>query len=257
MSFPFFSTSNRFDNCEPIYKSILNNYFDKIYLLNLHKRHERLKMAEKRFQFVDIDDYEIFSATDGSVMTRIWEEFSKTNSYFKNPSYLGCAISHLSIYRDAIENGYRRILIVEDDCRVHRNIQEIFEKHVKLIPEWDELLYLGYIPLSDDCSKWDYNVFSGNYVSSNVFIAKNLWGLYSYGITDSLMRELLDVYDKKFPMELDRYFVTHVQPRNKSYGISPQFFCAEDGYSDNSQKIESSMIERSVDTRYARYIDYV
>lgn len=230
----------------------MNSHFDKIYVLNLHKRKDRLKITEKRLQFMDLN-YEIFNGTDGSVINHLWKSLDNKN--FKNPSYLGCAISHLSIYQDALENGHERILIIEDDFRIHRNLEEIF-KNIQTIPKWDELLYLGFIPLSDDLSSWNYNVFD-QFISKNVFIAKNLWGLYGYGIHSKLMKELLSVYDKKFPMELDRYFVNFIQPRNKSYGITPQIFAADDGYSDNSKKIEINMMQRSVDTRFAKLKDYI
>ena len=258
MPYKYFTQHDNEFNYKLVYfESLMDRFFDNIYLLNLHKRTERLKISEKRLQFVDIENYEVFGAVDGSVLSPVWQEFNKTNSYFKNPSYLGCALSHLSIYTDAIEKGYKKILILEDDCRVHRNAQEIFKNNLSQIPEEWELLYLGYIPLSDDLTRWDYGVFSDGYISKNIFTAKNLWGLYSYAISDNLMKELLSVYDKKFPMELDRYFVSHVQPRKKCYGMSPQLFCAEDGYSDNSKIIETSMIQRSVDIRFSQYTDYV
>lgn len=236
----------------------LEKYFDRIYLLNLQKRPERLRISRKKFEYVDIRNYEVFNGTDGSVMNHIWEILSIENRHFKNPNYLGCAISHLSIYKSALENGYKRILIVEDDCRINRDIQHLFSQNIKFIPsDWNELLYLGFIPLSDDCSMWDYNAFSEKFISKNTFTAKNLWGLYSYGIGEKLMRELLEVYDKNFPMELDRYFVNFVQPRNRSYAMVPQLFCAEDGKSDNSGIVETSMIERSVDARFARHTDFI
>jgi GR25 family glycosyltransferase involved in LPS biosynthesis len=235
----------------------MNDYFDNVYLLNLHKRIDRLILSEKKLEFVDLD-YEVFGATDGSVMNFIWKSFSKENAYFKNSNYLGCAISHLSIYKDAIEKGYEKVLIIEDDNRYHRNLLKKFKEIKEFVPRnWNELLYLGYIPLSDDCLKWDYGVFSNNYINEKVFVAKNLWGLYGYAIHANLMVELLEVYDKKFPMELDRYFVNEIQPRNKSYGVSPQLFCAEDGFSDNSKKVEISMMERSVDRRFAKLTDYI
>lgn len=234
---------------------MINSYVDKIYLLNLHKRPERLKTAIKRLNFLDID-FEVFNGTDGSVMKPVWESFNNTNKYFSNPSYLGCAISHLSIYRDAIESGYEKILIIEDDCRINRNLNDIFGKFIESNIQWDELLYLGYIPLSDDCSRWDYSLVT-NYVSYNAFIAKNLWGLYAYGIHKKLMTEVLDEYNEFFPMELDRYFVTKIQPRQKSFGISPQIFCAEDGVSDNSGVYETTMLDRSIDARYAKQYDYI
>ena len=231
----------------------IDTFFDKVYVLNLHKRSDRLQLMKKRLAFCEIDEYEVFGATDGSVMKKVWE--SMQNPYFKNPNYLGCAISHLSIYRDAVEKGYGRILIIEDDCRINananKNFQEIFSKvHLKSF----DLLYLGFIPLSDDCAMWDYGGFS---YTGNLAHAKNFWGLYGYGISQHLMREMLEVYDREFPMEIDRYFVTHVQPRGNSYGITPQIFAADDGYSDNSRIVETGMLNRSIDQRFAKLIDYI
>jgi hypothetical protein len=118
-------------------------------------------------------------------------------------------------------------------------------------------LYLGFIPLTDDQSLWNYNVFSNNFIGKNTFVAKNLWGLYGYGISQNLMKEVLEVYDRDFPMELDRFFVSHIQPRGTSFAITPQIFAADDGISDNSGNFETNMLERSVDARFARLIDYV
>jgi GR25 family glycosyltransferase involved in LPS biosynthesis len=231
----------------------IDQYFDNIYLLNLQKRPERLRIASKKMQFCEIE-FERFGATDGSVMKRVWESYNRENQHFLNPSYLGCAISHLSIYRDAIEKGYERILIVEDDNCIRKNANEAFSLAIPHVPDW-ELLYLGFIPLTDDCSRWDYNVF--NVVAPNVAQANNFWGLYGYGINSTLMQEILDKYDSDFPMELDRYFVSHIQPRGRSFGITPQIFAADDGLSDNSGRVETGMMQRSVDSRFAKLTDYV
>src|ERR1035437_2587240 len=103
--------------------SPLNNYFDKVYLLNLHKRKDRLSTSIKKLNQFNID-VEIFGATDGSVMDHIWSKLD--NSNFTNSKYLACAISHLSIYADAIQNKHDRILIIEDDCKINTKINEIF-----------------------------------------------------------------------------------------------------------------------------------
>ena len=58
-------------------------------------------------------------------------------------------------------------------------------------------------------------------------------------------------------MEIDRYFVTHIQPRGGSCAVTPQLFAADDGYSDNSKIVESGMLQRSIDSRFANLIDYV
>ena len=229
----------------------INEYFDNVYLLNLHKRPQRLNISKKRLDFVDIK-YNLFGATDGSVMYHLWGCLQNPN--FKNPNYLGCAISHLSMYKDAIEKGYEKILIIEDDCRVNRNIE--FNFCHSDIPDKYDLLYFGFIPLSDDCSRWDYNVFELRSDTSLVK-AKNFWGLYAYSISRELMIETIERYNKDFPMELDRYFVTEIQPRGNSYGYAPQPFCAEDGPSDNSGISETGMMQRSIDTRFAKLTDYI
>ncbi len=230
----------------------LNEYFDKIYVLNLHKRSDRRCLSKKRLSFAGID-HEFFGATDGSVLKFIHGNLK--NSNFQNGNYVGCAISHLCIYADALSRGFKRVLVTEDDCRIHRDSSAVFEAASGGIVKWDDLLYLGYIPLSEDMSRWDYNAFSAPI--GNCFTAMNLWGLYGYGISSSLMSEIVDVYNSSFPMELDRYFVSKIQPRGKSIGVSPQIFCAEDGASDNSGKVECGMLEKSIDTRFAKYSDYV
>jgi GR25 family glycosyltransferase involved in LPS biosynthesis len=232
----------------------INEYFDKIYLLNLFKRKDRLNKSTAKLDDLNIK-YSVFNGVDGSVINHLWNKLQ--NSYFSNPSYLGCAISHLSIYKDALENGYQRILIIEDDNLIFKNINNFFES--REIPEWQDLFYLGYIPLSDNCDMWtyQYGIQGHNMIADNFFKPKNLWGLYSYGITNSLMRELVDVYNESFPMELDRYFVNVIQPRDKSIALSPQLFCCDDNiHSDNLGFIPTNMILKSIDSRFANPSDY-
>lgn len=228
---------------------MINQYFDKVYLLNLHKREDRLIQSTKRLDNFNIK-FDKFGATDGSVMSLIWNRFN--NQYFTSPNYLACCISHLSIYKDALTKGYKKILIIEDDVLINKNINSIFD--LVNIPEWEDLLYLGYIPLSDDQTMWDYSLTNP---IGNVFVPNNLWGLFSYGISNGLMSEIINIYDNSFPMELDRYFVNHIQPRGKSIALAPQLFCCQDIFSDNMNQYQYDMIRRSVDSRFANYEDYI
>lgn len=232
---------------------MINKYFDKIYVLNLHKRKDRMVDIDNRLRKFGIE-YERFGATDGSVIKPIWEKFYQDNKYFTTPNYLACAISHLSIYKDAIQNNYKRILIVEDDVVINQNIHSIFDSIS--IPEWKDIFYLGFIPLSDDQTMWTYNIVN-NFIFDKIFLPKNLWGLYAYGLTNEVMIELLQVYENSFPMEIDRYLVNHIQPRGGSIAISPQLFACQDIYSDNMSMMQSNMLQRSVDQRFASLSDYI
>ena len=234
---------------------IINEYFDKIYLLNLFKRKDRLDKSKSKLDNLNIN-YSVFNGTDGSVIRYVWDKLQ--NSYFSNPNYLGCAISHLSIYKDAVEKNYQRVLILEDDNLVFKNIDAFL--NTKEVPEWKDLFYLGYIPLSDNCDMWtyQYGIQGHNMICDNFFRPKNLWGLYSYGISNSLMNEMISVYNESFPMEIDRFFVNTIQPRNQSIAISPQLFCCDDNiHSDNLGFTPGNMTLKSIDSRFANPSDYI
>lgn len=232
----------------------MKDFFDNIYVLNLHHQKERMNISKKRLSFMNINKYERFGATNGKILTHVWNKLE--NSHFKNPNYLGCAISHLSIYQDALENKYKRILIIEDDNRINIKLHQIWETLDTKILYDSELLYLGFIPLTDDCSMWNYSLVS-QCLSEHIYKAHNFWGLFAYSPSSELMQEVIDTYQQSFPMELDRYFVNHIQPRGNSIGISPQLFAADDGPSDNSGRYELNMLERSTDARFSKLTDYI
>lgn len=235
----------------------LNDYFDEIYLLNLKRRDDRLKITEKKLNDSSIDHI-VFDAVDGSVMNAVWKSHHEKNIRFENSNYLACAISHLSIYNHAIQNEFDRILIIEDDVSILKNANEKFNSIRDQIPEKWDLLYLGFIPLTDDCLKWDYSIIDDRFISKNVFVAKNLWGLYAYGISMNEMVNVLKKYDENFSMELDRFYVDFVQSTGKSFGVLPQIFAASDDvFSDNSKRKESSMMKRSTDKRFSTEKDYL
>ena len=103
---------------------------------------------------------------------------------------------------------------------------------------------------------WTYAIVDEFY-AEKIFKPKNLWGLYSYGLTNELMKELIDVYENGFPMEIDRYLVKHIQPRGASIGITPQLFCCQDIFSDNMGGQQIEMTKRSIDSRFASPEDYI
>lgn len=250
----------------------VNDFFDRVFCLNLHRRPDRMIIAHKRFEYVGIQ-YERFNALDGSIMNVLWKGLN--NKLFKNTSYVGCCLSHLSIYKEALERGYERILIVEDDNRIHRNVMSLFKEHVldkfgpvssrsnnqnnKTKSKELDLLHLAYIPLTDDTSMWSYAVLTDCVIEPNLYKSKNMWSLMAYGISARLMRHLLNVYNESFPMELDRFFVTNIMhnPDFVCRAVYPQLFIAEDNWSDNTDTFTPDLMRRSIDPNHSKPEDYV
>lgn len=227
----------------------LNKLFDNVYVLNLNHRKDRLSAISARLNKYGIE-FEKFTATDGSVLNKVWQNFA--NSYFTTPNYLACAISHLSIYHDANQRGFNKILILEDDVVINKNIHELLENQ---IPEWRDVFYLGWIPLSEDRTWWTYEM-ANQFLAKNFVVAKNFWGMFAYGTTKTFRQEILHKYNNDFPMELDRYFVEYIQKQNRCLAITPQLFACQDIWSDNMNLHQSGMLARSVDARFAKYEDY-
>ncbi len=233
---------------------MFNQLFDNIYCLNLASRPERMDIMNRRFNYVDMK-CERFNGISGNILKYFHKHAPK---YFANPNYVGCNLSHIAIYQDALDRGFDRVMIIEDDVRINRYSNQILAEASELLNyNWD-LLYFAYIPLTDDLSQWNYGILPIQ-PGKRTFKATNMWSLMAYGINTKLMKHMIDVYSQSFPMEIDRYFVNHVQKSTEftCLGISPQLVCAEDGPSDNSGRNEVMMMERSVDARFARHIDYV
>lgn len=66
------------------------------FVINLENRPERLESIKFEMDYIGWD-YELFKA------------IPKNN-------YMGCALSHLSIIQIAKERGYKRVMVIEDDC---------------------------------------------------------------------------------------------------------------------------------------------
>lgn len=229
---------------------VINKYFDKIYVLNLSKRKDRLADMAKRLIYLNID-YQLYDAVDGYMLDDIYSSYkqSKINTYISNSSYLACALSHLSIYNNAKNNGYEKILILEDDILFHKNFNKKFDS--LLLPDDFDLLYLSFIPITEDFAYWDYSL-ARNFVHNekkehNLIYANNLWSLMAYGISKKTYEKVLLDYKENFSYELDRYFVNKIQPMNNSYAITPQLIIGYDDYSDNTNRIENSIYVKSLD----------
>jgi hypothetical protein len=146
---------------------------------------------------------------------------------------------------------------LEDDVKPHKDIVNIFENYKSQIPDDYDLLYLGWIPLNDDCSMWDYSQINDRFASSNILHAKNLWGLYAYSPSIELMKEMVDLYNRDFPMEIDRYFVNNIQQQRKSYAIWTQLFGHDIMVSNNGGFVDRQSLVKSIDHRGANSEDYL
>ncbi|RYY08326.1 MAG: hypothetical protein EOP43_00195 [Sphingobacteriaceae bacterium] len=144
---------------------ILNTYFDKIILLTIERNLYRLPNIEKNFNGLN---FEVFTGIDGNkldilelknkgVITKNIDEIYLQDSitHMNMPvkpllnNQIAVALSHRKIYQYIKDNGYNKVLILEDDAiPVEKNLH-LIEKTLKQVPEDWELLFLGHIYNND------------------------------------------------------------------------------------------------------------
>jgi glycosyl transferase, family 25 len=132
--------------------NVLNNYFDKIWVLSLNTATERRVNIE---QLLDGLNFSFFEATDKSFLyetalmaSKVYDKaLAQQYERYSKPMSLGqiaCALSHKRMYELIINNGYNRTLILEDDVEpIHENISKINDI-LKALPDSWELLYFDY-----------------------------------------------------------------------------------------------------------------
>jgi GR25 family glycosyltransferase involved in LPS biosynthesis len=104
---------------------------DHAYCINLERSKERRASAQNQFESHGLE-VEMFNATDGKL--------EAPSKLFITKSEWGCAMSHVRVWRDIVENGYETSLIFEDDVVLSPNFVEKLEQVMSELPDdWDFL----------------------------------------------------------------------------------------------------------------------
>lgn len=192
--------------------NILNEYFDKIYCINLLRREDRKKKCIEQFDKIGLD-VEFFPAIDKLTI--------KNNSSITD-GQLACLSSHYNIIRKAKKNILSNVLIFEDDVVISDDILEVFENSKHDIPDDWMMLYFG-----------------GNHLNGLTPVKNNIHKMVSsltthaYAIKSDIYDEVLDrVQYADFPIDV---YYAHIHRKYPAYLIKNgdnQLIWQETGYSD-------------------------
>lgn len=192
----------------------LNNYFDKIFVINLDRRKDRLAFANKEFKKINTT-FERFSAFDGSVNT-------PPHGLSINRGEYGAYNSHLNLLKYIIENKIERSLICEDDVVFCDDFINQFEAYHKQLPENTSLYYLSANNERANLEK----------VSDNIFKTVGSLALHAYSVdlkaAEDLVRRLESDY---FDIPVDDVFIEH-HKYNKTYIFYPNLAWQRPDFSD-------------------------
>lgn len=119
---------------------------DCIYVINLDERPKRWEYAKKCFDEQKLTPNRV-SAINGWTLS-LEERLRLTDGQAKplDGGALGCLLTHVSIYKDAVKRGFETVWICEDDIAFKEKaekIPDLVKKLTALDPDWD-ILYTDY-----------------------------------------------------------------------------------------------------------------
>jgi len=177
------------------------NFFDKIYVINLPSRKDRLlEITEEMYKY-NID----FELIDGIVSPLGGAD--------------GLRLTVNNILLDSIEKEYQQILIFEDDCVFLENPNTTMEEVIKQLPiDW-LLLYLG-----GQVTNGFKRRQSANLLQADMIFATHSWALSLQGMKEVIASGL--------EAPIDNSIVAKVQPLQRSFITFPLLTSQKAGISD-------------------------
>ncbi len=192
---------------------------DQLYYINLKKRPDRLEyLRENVLPYINIEGMQKMQVA------------AADHTHYSNVSQraAGCSLSHLWVWKDAIEKGYDKIIVLEDDLELtksEKEISEVLEKLKNVDFSICNLAYNNRTPLKE--TKYDFlfkcnNIqTTGCYVASVPFLKKmiphieeataRLMNCESYPIN------AIDQAWKKFQNDENWYVAGRIGKQRKSY----------------------------------------
>ncbi len=183
------------------------SFIDKVYLVNLAHREDRLLESAKLLEEYQIP-YQVFPAIQD-----------------REQGARGLRDTMLALFKEALENNHENILVFEDDIKMVEDKQTFdytMDNAVKQLPENYHLFYLGGQATSGYASVY----------STNLLPAINYFATHSVCYSRQGMKEILAM-GMGFP--IDNWIVKELQPVGNCFAVNPILCSQRPGFSDIGQ----------------------
>ena len=207
----------------------INNFIDKIFIINLKERTDRKEKISQELKKQNIEIYEFFEAiTCSDEDVKNWNKnyipnYNKTYGINNEDNYrrscLGCLKSHVEVMKIALQRGYNKILILEDDCKFVKNYGYI-SKSLQNFNKEINLLYLS-------------GAYNGEKkkINNNIYKITNTLQTCSYIVGKNVMNYIVNNIEG-YEKEIDVFYSDVVQTNFDCYAMIPKVIRQESGYSN-------------------------
>lgn len=132
--------------------SILNNYFDHIYVITLpratdRQAHIRQELEGLHYSFFFGKDKQNFPIEELKAQGIYEETLARQHHRYgkaMNAGQVCVSWSHAEVYRDVVKNNYRKVFIMEDDVVLDANAAKNLSAILQEFPADWEFVYFGF-----------------------------------------------------------------------------------------------------------------
>jgi GR25 family glycosyltransferase involved in LPS biosynthesis len=182
----------------------LNDYFDRIVVINLDRRVDRLTQFDSQAQDLGIE-YLRYSAVDAQA--------------FGIDAVAACRQSHHSVLVNALADGVERLFVFEDDAEFLAGFNQSFAAVAANLPDDWQMLYLG---------SWPYSIIDVGI--ENLRLTHGNITTHAYGAKREIFPELIEAAENyQDPIDVS-YGLLH--PTIKTYMAHPSIVTQAIGISD-------------------------
>ena len=164
---------------EPSDRSVhpFENLFDQIYIINLSTRPDRWETIQSRLKKEGINTVKRVEAVNGRVNPYYQSWHTLTTKVFRgqhklfSPGSYGYLLSMYRIFNDALQQGYQKILVLDDDIAFHREAN--YHTLLNSVPENWKILYFGYCHKGHSKVSQSWNIpGNGQFIDIDTFLHK-------------------------------------------------------------------------------------
>lgn len=215
-----------------------NSYIDKVYVINLLSRKDRLLSVNNELLKQNINNYTVYPAIPSKNM--------------------GILMTQIKLITEAFYNGYNSILILEDDVKSVNDLVTWYEsvKDFDFIKKYQyDILYLGCNAHGIDENRQPFALHESIVLQNKILKVKDVYGCHAMIFTYSGMYKFLQMvnqfikanagfyineYEQKFSFTThyyadipnDVYIQRKLLPVCRAYASYPMIFSQQNGYSD-------------------------